>query len=648
MVGDDMGREESDGTAGDNMGNNNNQGDNDSMSETEMFSMADQNNDGNITLQEMAAAANLDGNCDESCIMGLTMYFNASDSNYDGMLSANEFTVFYSVFTSSDNEQGPSMEIMFTMFDTNADGSITASEFSAFQNASDDYDNISSGDWTSFEYVFNNLYDQDGNGGLDQSEFAIIMSMDDQDDDDGNMGGDGMGGDDMLPTLPGGASTEMIEELDVANATFALSLATDTGYAFTTSVTEELLNETGVIVNVTSIIIFTFNTQFEVISVTAENSMETLAITLLSEDQVAEYFKMDVSSHKIQAIPFALNPIDHNDDFVCDNGEIVDMDWVNDGDNDCGDNSDENVNMGGDNMAAYWNCIEFVNYSLAPSDGNLSGIFMTNGLDSSMCGTPVDDTQHTFGTGESTLPNKMATRDCMIDELDLSTQCDTSVIESNSTGIWDYSYQSEESDICEGDFDSSTNMCLEFLGEISMNDSKAIEVTYQGESTTVMYQYNSTTESGILIVKEYAEDNDMGGDEMTSPLDWEVELQDLYPTMAGKLTDYSAVLSVCTDNDDSSDGSFDLTCGEDVLVVALTDANMDAEIYFHDADNSNTITVGDMFHVSPNATGNWTDLRLYSTTADAYSDENPMMTPGFTGVIGMIALLGAALLTRRD
>ena len=33
---------------------------------------------------------------------------------------------------------------------------------------------------------------------------------------------------------------------------------------------------------------------------------------------------------------------------------------------------------------------------------------------------------------------------------------------------------------------------------------------------------------------------------------------------------------------------------------------------------------------------------------DSYSDENPMMTPGFTGIVGMIALLGAVLLTRRD
>jgi PGF-CTERM protein len=41
-------------------------------------------------------------------------------------------------------------------------------------------------------------------------------------------------------------------------------------------------------------------------------------------------------------------------------------------------------------------------------------------------------------------------------------------------------------------------------------------------------------------------------------------------------------------------------------------------------------------------------VRLYSTSADAYSDENPMQTPGFSSMIGIVALLGAALLTRRD
>ena len=148
---------------------------------------------------------------------------------------------------------------------------------------------------------------------------------------------------------------------------------------------------------------------------------------------------------------------------------------------------------------------------------------------------------------------------------------------------------------------------------------------------------------------------------MHGPLDWLIVEPDSMtdmPTIAGDLSNYYAVLSKCTmsdDGDDSGDMMMgmgdapEMDCGPDIMFTPLSNAGMGSAIMFHDADSSGTLTYGDMVHVSENATSEeWTHVRLYSTTADAYSDENPMMTPGFTGVIGMIALLGAALLTRRD
>ncbi len=151
---------------------------------------------------------------------------------------------------------------------------------------------------------------------------------------------------------------------------------------------------------------------------------------------------------------------------------------------------------------------------------------------------------------------------------------------------------------------------------------------------------------------------------MHGPLEWlivEADSMTDMPPIAGDLSNYYAVLSKCTIAEDSEDGSGDddmmmdmggspdLTCGPDIMFTPLSSAGMGSEIMFHDADSSGTLTYGDMIHVSENATSEeWTHVRLYSASADAYSDENPMMTPGFTGLIGMIALLGAALLTRRD
>ena len=148
---------------------------------------------------------------------------------------------------------------------------------------------------------------------------------------------------------------------------------------------------------------------------------------------------------------------------------------------------------------------------------------------------------------------------------------------------------------------------------------------------------------------------------MHGPLDWIISENDAVdmPPMAGDLSNYYAVLSKCDISEDSEEGDDDdmmgmggapeMECGPDVIFTSLSNADDVNGIFFHDADSSGTLTAGDMIHVAENATSEeWTHVRLYSGSADAYSDENPMMTPGFTGVIGMIALLGAALLTRRD
>ena len=47
-----------------------------------------------------------------------------------------------------------------------------------------------------------------------------------------------------------------------------------------------------------------------------------------------------------------------------------------------------------------------------------------------------------------------------------------------------------------------------------------------------------------------------------------------------------------------------------------------------------------MVHINPDidAGGEWNTVRLYSVDADKYSDENPMLTPGFGAFAGLVAL----------
>ena len=115
----------------------------------------------------------------------------------------------------------------------------------------------------------------------------------------------------------------------------------------------------------------------------------------------------------------------------------------------------------------------------------------------------------------------------------------------------------------------------------------------------------------------------------------------------GDMSDYKIELATCDEDYDWDTGESTKTCTT-VMAVAIADAGADSDIMFHDADGSETISVGDMIHIGETAE-EWDTVRLYSISADAYSDENPMLTvPGFTGLVGMLALLGAAFIRRNE
>ena len=145
-------------------------------------------------------------------------------------------------------------------------------------------------------------------------------------------------------------------------------------------------------------------------------------------------------------------------------------------------------------------------------------------------------------------------------------------------------------------------------------------------------------------------------------VDWMIDTADMMSPIevAGSFADYHIVLASCTmDSGPDEDGSMEptdmvetnaMTCGDDVLKISIADATAPgADVMFHDADSSGTITQGDMVHINPDfdAGGEWNMVRLYSNSSDKYSDENPML-PGFGAAAGIIALLSAALIARRD
>ena len=156
----------------------------------------------------------------------------------------------------------------------------------------------------------------------------------------------------------------------------------------------------------------------------------------------------------------------------------------------------------------------------------------------------------------------------------------------------------------------------------------------------------------------YSDNGDDGHGDHGSMFDWMIANTQADMPMEGSFDDYSIVLAMC-DMDESGDDDMgmgmgeapSMLCGDDIMKISIADAMAEgAVVMFHDADMSGTISTGDMVHISPDIDldSDWNMVRLYSTSADSYSDENPMLTPGFSSMIGIVALLGAALLTRRD
>ena len=204
------------------------------------------------------------------------------------------------------------------------------------------------------------------------------------------------------------------------------------------------------------------------------------------------------------------------------------------------------------------------------------------------------------------------------------------------------------------------------------------EMPYMEETEWVMYQFDDSTGYGLTMSIEetysfddWEEEEFVCNDGTTIPMDWvndgmddcaegedEMNMDDsdetvMYVTsetgfhFEGDLSDYKIELATCESDYDMETGEETTTCTT-VMSVAIADAGEDSDIMFHDADSSGTLSVGDMIHIGEVAES-WDEVRLYSISADAYSDENPMHdAPGFTGLVGMLALLGAAFIRRNE
>ena len=192
------------------------------------------------------------------------------------------------------------------------------------------------------------------------------------------------------------------------------------------------------------------------------------------------------------------------------------------------------------------------------------------------------------------------------------------------------------------DMDDGSHMKLEMLTEEEVTAMLTIDTTLEYEALPFTVEC-----CGSAIAQEEPRANGSVAP-VTSDGDFD---------FAGAFDDYSVVLANCVEETDDM-GETTLTCDESKStmyaipgIIPGSNEDMDsfAEIVaFMDTDSSGTLTDGDEIWVGDNVSVNWTHVRLHSTSADAYSDENPMLTPGFTTILGALSLMGAAMIGRRD
>ena len=263
------------------------------------------------------------------------------------------------------------------------------------------------------------------------------------------------------------------------------------------------------------------------------------------------------------------------------------------------------------------------------------------------------------GTDDNTI-SIVQSRGVMFQCADGMTSVDLTYV---NDGMSDCPDGSDESSYDENGDDTMTFTCLDgttipldyVLDSDSDCDGGEDEMPYMEFNFWFDYQYDATTGSGLIVYVEevYDDSGDEGGHDhghnhgddsdeivmyVTSNMDFQFE---------GDMSDYKVELASCDYDYDMDTGEETSTCTT-VMSVAIADAGGDSDIMFHDADSSETISVGDMIHIGETAE-DWDTVRLYSISADAYSDENPMHdAPGFTGLVGMLALLGAAFIRRNE
>jgi hypothetical protein len=119
---------------------------------------------------------------------------------------------------------------------------------------------------------------------------------------------------------------------------------------------------------------------------------------------------------------------------------------------------------------------------------------------------------------------------------------------------------------------------------------------------------------------------------------------DIGADFSGAIADWEVHLMTC-DYDENGEEVCDYSTGESLSAAQAAGAEGSDGFYFIDMDDSGTLNSGDVVGISNDH--EYDQVMLYDSSLEMYADENPAM-PGFTAVLGVLCLLGAALVRKNE